>query len=84
MIPPERELWERPVFQTEMDKAAYYIKKYLQHEDMRSREILYRLKSDGVSKRTAMLVKENLGIRSYRKMREWFWTMASETQEETT
>ena len=62
-------------FTTEMDKAAYYIKKYIQYDDMRSCEILERLKSHDISIRTAKLAKEQLGIKSYRRMREWYWTM---------
>ena len=76
------ETQENLFFDTKMDKAAYFLKLYLQNEDMRSREVLYRLKNEGISKRTAELVKESLGIRSYRKMREWFWTMRTKDEME--
>lgn len=66
---------ERLVFETQMDKAAYYMKQYLSAGDVSSKEILMRLRDVGVSKRTAELVKENLGIRSYRKMRQWYWSI---------
>ena len=79
---PYMETQENLVFDTKMDKAAYFLKLYLQNEDMRSREVLYRLKNVGISKRTAELVKESLGIRSYRKMREWFWTMRTKDEME--
>ena len=79
---PYMETQENLVFDTKMDKAAYFLKLYLQNEDMRSREVLYRLKNEGISKRTAELVKESLGIRSYRKMREWFWTMRTKDEME--
>ena len=70
----------KPEFDNQMDKAAYFIKEYLTAGDMRAREILIRLKDQGISKRTAELVKENLGIRSYRKMRSWFWTLQPEVK----
>lgn len=72
---PEDEVKEPLSFATEIDRAAYYIKTYLLIDDMRSREIYERLKSIGISIRTAKTAKEYLGIKSYRKMREWYWTM---------
>lgn len=45
---------------------------------MRSREIYIRLSDEGISRRTAENTKKELGIRSYRKMRQWYWSMKPE------
>ena len=42
---------------------------------MRSREIYMRLSDEGISRRTAENTKKELGIRSYRKMRQWYWSI---------
>ena len=73
---------ERLEFSKQMDKAAYFIKEYLSAGDMKAKEILIRLKDQGISKRTIMEVKENLGIRSYRKMRQWYWTLSQSNDAE--
>ena len=66
---------ETPVFASKTEKAAYLIKKLLSGGDMRSREIYIRLSDEGISRRTAENTKKELGIRSYRKMRQWYWSM---------
>lgn len=66
---------ETPVFESKTEKAAYLIKKLLSDGDMRSREIYIRLSDEGISRRTAENTKKELGIRSYRKMRQWYWSM---------
>ena len=43
--------------------------------DMRAREIYMRMKDEGISRRTAENTKKELGIRSYRKMRQWYWSI---------
>jgi hypothetical protein len=71
---PAAEL-ETPVFESKSEKAAYLIKKLLSEDDMRSREIYMRLSDEGISRRTAENTKKELGIRSYRKMRQWYWSI---------
>ena len=69
---------ETPVFESKSEKAAYLIKKLLSGGDMRSREIYMRMSDEGISRRTAENTKKELGIRSYRKMRQWYWSMKPE------
>jgi hypothetical protein len=45
---------------------------------MRAREIYMRMSDEGISRRTAENTKKELGIRSYRKMRQWYWSMKPE------
>ena len=35
------------------------------------------MKDEGISRRTAENTKKELAIRSYRKMRQWYWSMWS-------
>lgn len=69
---------ETPVFESKSEKAAYLIKKLPSGGDMRSREIYMRMSDEGISRRTAENTKKELGIRSYRKMRQWYWSMKPE------
>lgn len=55
--------------------TVYLIKKLLSDGDMRAREIYMRMKDEGISRRTAENTKKELGIRSYRKMRQWYWSI---------
>ena len=64
-----------PEFESKTEKAAYLIKKLLSDGDMRAREIYMRMKDEGISRRTAENTKKELGIRSYRKMRQWYWSI---------
>ena len=57
------------------DMSEYLIKKLLSDGDMRAREIYMRMKDEGISRRTAENTKKELGIRSYRKMRQWYWSI---------
>lgn len=66
---------EVPEFESKTEKAAYLIKKLLSDGDMRAREIYMRMKDEGISRRTAENTKKELGIRSYRKMRQWYWSI---------
>ena len=74
---PEAES-EPPKFESKSEKAAYLIKKLLSEGDMRAREIYMRMSDEGISRRTAENTKKELGIRSYRKMRQWFWSIKPE------
>lgn len=42
---------------------------------MCSKEIYARLRAEGISYRTAEDLKKDLGIRCYRKMRQWYWSL---------
>ena len=74
---PEAES-EPPKFESKSEKAAYLIKKRLSDGDMRSREIYMRMSDEGISRRTAENTKKEFGIRSYRKMRQWYWSIRPE------
>ena len=67
-----------PDFESKSEKAAYLIKKLLSESDMRAREIYMRMSNEGISRRTAENTKKELGIRSYRKMRQWYWSIKPE------
>ena len=69
---------EAPNFDSKSEKAAYLIKKLLSNGDMRSREIYMRMSDEGISHRTVENTKKELGIRSYRKMCQWYWSIQPE------
>lgn len=69
---------EPPVFETKMEKATYLIKKYLSVQDMAAKEIYVRLSDEGISHRTAEDTKKVIGVRCYRKMRQWYWSLKPE------
>lgn len=66
---------EQPEFTTKTEKAAYLIKSFLKDEDMCSKEIYARLRAEEISYRTAEDLKKDLGVRCYRKMRQWYWSL---------
>ncbi len=67
-----------PKFDTEQQKAAYWIKHFLEKGDMSANEIYCRLDNEGVSKRVARMVKTEMGIHCYQKKRKWYWSVQSE------
>lgn len=72
---------EVPKFELKSEKAAYLIKKLLSEGDMRAKEIYMRMSDEGISRKTAENTKAELGIRSYRKMRQWYWSLPSIEEE---
>ena len=40
-----------------------------------------RMSDEGISRRTAENTKKELGIRSYRKMRQWYWSIQPEVKQ---
>lgn len=66
---------EQPVFEKKMDKAAYLIKKILSQGDMKSKDVYALLEENGISHRTAEDTRKNMGIRCYRKMNHWYWSI---------
>ena len=79
-VPMSEKKAELPTFETKMDKAAYLIKDLLSQGDMRSTEIYDRLKAEGISQRTAEDTRKNIGIRCYRKMKQWYWSIRSQEE----
>ena len=60
---------------TKTEVACTLLKQYLVKGDMASKEIYERLGEAGISRRTIAETKRVLGIQSYRKMRQWDWTL---------
>jgi hypothetical protein len=69
---------ERPAFASKMEKAAFLIKEMLAQGDMKSKEVYVRLRDEGISHRTAEETKKEIGVRCYRKMRQWYWSLRPE------
>ena len=67
-----------PKFDTEQQKAAYWIKHFLEKGDMSANEIYCRLDNEGISKRVARMVKTEMGIHCYQKKRRWYWSVQLE------
>ncbi len=64
-----------PVFATKIEKAGYLIKFYLEQGDMTSNDIYKKLSEAGIGHKTAEDARKILGIRCYRKMRRWYWSL---------
>ena len=62
-------------YKTKTEMACALLKQYLVKGDMASKEIYERLGKAGISRRTIAETKHVLGIQSYRKMRQWYWTL---------
>ena len=45
-------------------------------------EIMLKLKEQGIGKKTAEEAKKALGIRSYRQMRQWYWSLGDDGKKE--
>ena len=67
---------EVPVFATKQEEAAHCIASVLNERDFASRELLLMLSKRGISEKTARAAKEELGVRAYRRGRQWFWSMS--------
>ena len=68
-------------FESKTEKAAYLIKTLLERGDMRSKEVYIRLSDEGIGQRTAEVAKKELGVRCYRKMRQWYWSLTPKAEE---
>lgn len=66
---------EEPQFQSKIELAAYLIKKILEDGDVQSKEVFSRLSEQGIGKKTVEEAKKILGIKSYRQMRQWYWSL---------
>lgn len=65
-------------FATKHEEASHLISQMLRGKDVASTEIFQSLTQRHISKKTARTVKDELGVRAYRKNRQWFWTMKRE------
>lgn len=70
-----------PVFETKMEKAAYIIRELLADKDMKSVDIYEVLSENGISHKMAENTKKEIGVRCYRKMRSWYWSLKPEEEE---
>ena len=75
------ETQEPPVFNSKMEKAAYLIKQLLADGDMSSKEIYEKLSEQGIGHRTAEDTKKAIGVRCYRKMQSWYWSLKPKEEE---
>lgn len=66
---------EEPTFSTKMDKAAFLIKELLSKGDMKSTDVYAALEGKGIAHRTAEDTRKNIGVRCYRKMNHWYWSI---------
>ena len=57
--------------------AAEIIRRELANGDVESKKILAELTEYGIGEKTIQEVKGSLGIKSYMKMRKWYWSMYS-------
>ena len=74
-VPMIEKKTEPPVFDTKMEKAAYLIKETLSRGDVPSNEMYEKLETEGISHRTAEDTRKSMGIRCYRKMKQWYWSI---------
>ncbi len=65
---------------TKHELAAMLIKRTLKNGDVESKEIIRILSEYGIGEKTMQDTKTELGIKSYRKMRQWYWHMEQETK----
>ena len=57
--------------------AAEIIQRELADGDIESKKIQAELTEYGIGEKTIQEVKGSLGIKSYMKMRKWYWSMNS-------
>lgn len=72
-----RDITEIPVFATKMDRATYLMKAYLEQGDILANDMYEKLGKAGIGHKTAEDARKILGIKCYRKMRKWYWSMGS-------
>lgn len=47
----------------------------LGYDHLQSKEVFSRLSEQGIGKKTVEEAKKILGIKSYRQMRQWYWSL---------
>lgn len=70
-------------FSSQTEKAAFIIKQCLQYEDMPAQMIKDKLNAEGISRRTMDLVKKDIGLYAYRRMRKWYWSLSPSPRKKT-
>ena len=71
---PDREqLEDCPAGGNKKSVATRIINELLEDGDMRSSDVLHKLKVMGISERTAQSAKKTIGVSSYKKDNVWFW-----------
>lgn len=60
---------------TKQEMAAVVLKRLLSNGPVESTEVQRVLEQYGIGNKTMQNVKQLLGIKSYRKMRKWYWVM---------
>lgn len=61
------------------EHAAVIITRAMKHGDVEAQTVLTELGKNGIGEKTIQEVKAYLGVRSYRKMRKWYWTVGPES-----
>ena len=69
-------------FKTKQEEAAFILTRLLKERDVASKEIFLILSERGIAEKTARHVKEEMGIKAYRKNRRWFWTLRKNVKED--
>ena len=70
-------------FKTKQEEAAFILTRMLKERDVASKEIFLLLSERGIAEKTARHVKEEMGIKAYRKNRRWFWTLNQDVKEDS-
>lgn len=70
-----------PRFPTKQAEATHLILQMLKGKDVAAKEVFYKLSLHNIAEKTARAVKEEIGIRSYRKGRQWYWTLDKESSD---
>lgn len=64
-----------PSFTSKQEEAAYFIGQMLKEEDVASKEIFFTLSKRGIAEKTCRKAKDEMGVKAYRKNRQWYWTL---------
>ena len=66
-------------FETKQEEAAHIMSSMLKERDVAASEMLMTFTKYDIAEKTVRAVKKQLGIRAYRKDRQWFWTIKKVT-----
>lgn len=62
-------------FSTKLAEASHFLTTLLNEKDVASKDLFFLLSKHGISEKTARVVKDELGIRVYRKGGQWYWSL---------
>lgn len=79
--PTNNEQEKYTIYKSKQSLAERVISEMLEEYDIRSKDILNKLKVMGISERTANGAKSRLGITSYRKDGVWYWHLDDNSDE---